>query len=44
MIKTNFKKKFEDFCKSKKYEKNEKQFETLFFRKMKKWKHGKMKN
>ena len=29
MIKTNFKKKFEDFCKSKKYEKNEKQFEIV---------------
>ena len=29
MIKINFKKKFEDFCKSKKYEKNEKQFEIV---------------
>ena len=30
MIKTNLKKKFEDFCKSKKYEKNEKQFEIVY--------------
>ena len=29
MIKTNFKIKFEDFCKSRKYEKNEKQFEIV---------------
>tara|TARA_A100001015_G_scaffold212025_1_gene237751 strand:- start:48 stop:1091 length:1044 start_codon:yes stop_codon:yes gene_type:complete len=29
MIKVNFKKKFEEFCKSKKYEKNEKQFEIV---------------
>ena len=29
MIKINFKKKFEEFCKSKKYEKNEKQFEIV---------------
>ena len=29
MIKTNFKKKFEEFCKSKKYERNEKQIEIV---------------
>ena len=29
MIKTNFKKKFEQFCKSKKYERNEKQIEVV---------------
>ena len=29
MIKINFKKKFEEFCKSKKYEKNEKQIEII---------------
>ena len=29
MIKSNFKNKFKDFCKSKKYEENEKQFEIV---------------
>ena len=29
MIKINFKKKFEEFCKSKKYERNEKQIEIV---------------
>ena len=29
MIKINFKKKFEEFCKSKKFERNEKQIEII---------------
>ena len=39
MIKINFKKKFEEFCKSKKYERNEKQIEIVGekLRKMMPW-------